>query len=652
MSAQDLGSREWKPGTPGGRRGSIVAWVAAAVLAGAPLGMTVGPRIAPDLLPLYEARIPWTGPPPAAREWPHGPRTAAGAALETGGPGTFLVARAPTPEAAEELARELGLARLARSPKLVKRRDPDRARWAAGLLRGPAFTLSPTAECAALLRGFAEAWRAALSPSSGAPADRAAGSVALDRGPSPAGHEVTHLALASDVRGLALALDREALTARALLFARAGSGGAPEVATAAWRSAWGRRAAELESIAEVLETPMEGLERELIARVTPGHALAAERIVPDPAVVAAFAASGPGLEPARPVASQWALLALAGVFAVLLVAAPTSWIAARVRRSRLEAMLRQIRSETGEEIAAVAPRRSVTVDTWLHVVSGLSPRAVASAVREMAARLAAGGERVLVIDGARHLRLHDSFGARPHLGFQECMRGELPLLGVVQNGGVAGLFVLAHGGRSPARSWFPLDGLLEQARLHFVRVVLALDPDAPREVGSALAGRLMTGWWVGPDGPESKPARRLSERLGAALAGIEPALAEPALAEPATSEPAIAEPATVESLADEPARAPRHDVATAAAPALASAPAPAPTLSSTPALAPAPTPTLSSTPALAPAPAAAVADAAQSPDPVVLDCDPQVRERLRFLMWMRRLRARSRGQVAQPIARG
>ena len=61
-------------------------------------------------------------------------------------------------------------------------------------------------------------------------------------------------------------------------------------------------------------------------------------------------------------------------------------------------------------------------------------------------------------------------------------------------------------------------------------------------------------------------------------------------------------------------------------------------------------------PELAPAPApeeiaapvsghdAAPAAPADASDPAVLECDPEVSERLRFLVWMRRLRAKKSGE--------
>ena len=52
-------------------------------------------------------------------------------------------------------------------------------------------------------------------------------------------------------------------------------------------------------------------------------------------------------------------------------------------------------------------------------------------------------------------------------------------------------------------------------------------------------------------------------------------------------------------------------------------------------------------PSLLPAPgvASAPAPSESAGEPVVLESDPEVRERLRFLIWMRRLRDKNRGEV-------
>jgi hypothetical protein len=340
----------------------------------------------------------------------------------------------------------------------------------------------------------------------------------------------------------------------------------------------------------------------------------------------------------------------------------------------------------------------------------------------------------------------------------------------VQNGGLPGLYVLAHGAPSRLRSWLPLGRLLDDARPHFTRVVLALDPNIARQAGESLAGRLVDGWWAGGDAHKARDARRFSARLGIPLQQAEPVGSDDATVEvlvselargrdaapaapiaPATAVPvaavaaAPAEPAPdaaiepardlsplerlVEELmrdaarasAAEPeleafdqmveelggdgtvARAPsgsensivaamghevepaREDPAPAeagvaaieataaepgAAPALAPAPEPALATGSAPATESDPTlaiEALAAARGLAPAPAlegahapselmpapdapalAGAGPAAQDAldDSVVLECDPEVRERLRFLIWMRKLREKTRDDVA------
>ena len=98
----------------------------------------------------------------------------------------------------------------------------------------------------------------------------------------------------------------------------------------------------------------------------------------------------------------------------------------------------------------------------------------------------------------------------------------------------------------------------------------------------------------------------------------------------------------------ETALAPAPDSALETPPASVAAPAPdsalereseadaALALSAAPALA---------TPALETAAGSSAGAGARTHEPVVLESDPEVHERLRFLVWMRRLRDKSRGEV-------
>jgi hypothetical protein len=125
--------------------------------------------------------------------------------------------------------------------------------------------------------------------------------------------------------------------------------------------------------------------------------------------------------------------------------------------------------------------------------------------------------------------------------------------------------------------------VLDDAAPHFARVVLVVDPACPHAAGEALMGRVVEGWWAG-EGALPRAGMALAERTGIRFRGIglSPSLND-----------------TLEALLELPVTA-------------------------VPLLAPA-------------APAAATAAPAVAADPPVLDWDAGMRERLRFLAWMRRI---------------
>lgn len=283
---------------------------------------------------------------------------------------------------------------------------------------------------------------------------------------------------------------------------------------------------------------------------------------------------------------------LAGLAAVMLVA-----LATRRRMRAAAAALAPVPLERD-----IAPAESLA---WLHLVGGSSARRVAHAAAEVVAPWIAAGERVLLIDGGPRLRLHGPLVAEPALGLAECLQRDVPLLGVVQCVGVPGLYLLVHGGPAPGRAWSGLGRLVDDARQHFDRIVIALDLGTPYDVGRALAGRYVEAWWPDADPERRAGAQSLSERLGIRLRGMGlDHEAKPML----------------EHLRE------RID-------ALRQADAPRPEELAVGGARPAP----------APAPALRL-------EPIVLDCDLQVRERLRFLMWMRRLQREERRRPVVPEA--
>jgi len=251
----------------------------------------------------------------------------------------------------------------------------------------------------------------------------------------------------------------------------------------------------------------------------------------------------------------------------------------------------------------VVPAESIA---WFHVVSGPSARRVAHAITELTASWIARGERVLLIDGGPRLRLHGPLLAEPALGLSECLRGDVPLLGVVQCVGVPGLYVLVHGAAVPPRGWAGLGRLADDARQHFDRVLLALDIGAPYDVGRALAGRYVEAWWSDGSPERRASAQSLSERIGIRLRGMDLGHESKPMLEGLRER--------VEARREDDAPRPEALAVGEARPV----PAPVP-----------------------PAPRV----------PLVLDCDLQVRERLRFLMWMRRLQREEPSGMATPRPR-
>jgi hypothetical protein len=245
------------------------------------------------------------------------------------------------------------------------------------------------------------------------------------------------------------------------------------------------------------------------------------------------------------------------------------------------------------------PRIPETTGAWLHVVSGTSATVVARGALELAARFLSDGHRVVIVDGGPRLQLHDRFDREARWGVVECLTGEMPVLGLVQDVGRPSLYLLAHGVPARRTHWLQLGRLLDEARPHFGRAVLALDPDAPAAIGEALAGWHLEGWWGGR-GRRTRRAARLADRLGVHLANLD-----------LDAMPG----AKLEAL----------EVRLRTLTALRASTGPA------------------ANPALDPAP---VAPAAVPMVATTLDCDLRVRERLRFLLWMRRIQ--TEGQRPDP----
>lgn len=261
-----------------------------------------------------------------------------------------------------------------------------------------------------------------------------------------------------------------------------------------------------------------------------------------------------------------------------------------------------------ERLGVVTPRAPEATGAWLHAVSGASVPTLSRAVFELAARFLAGGHRVLLVDGAPKLRLHERFDRESRWGVVECLGGGLPVLGLVQDSGRLGLYLLAHGTPAGETAWPRLREILDSARTHFGRVVIALDPDTPAVFGEALAGVHLEGWWP-QGGSEARRAAGIGGRLGIQFADL-----------------------NLDSML-----IPRLEALDARLWALL-APAPhAETPGERPEEPPATRPTGS-----------AAAEPEGASEPVSLEGDRRVRERLRFLIWMRHVEA----EGARPVPAG
>lgn len=240
-------------------------------------------------------------------------------------------------------------------------------------------------------------------------------------------------------------------------------------------------------------------------------------------------------------------------------------------------------------------------------ISAKADYAVRAAL-ELAAHPLARRERVLVVDAGSG-RLHERLGREARWGLMECLQGDMPVLGLVQYAGRPGFYLLARGHAARTAAWAGLGRCLDDARLHFGRIVFVIDRTTAREFGDALVGRPLEGWWAEPGTRHAAGAAELSARLGIAFSGIDlsavPKVSLEVLsarvAELAAALPPAIEPTPLERAIPEPL------------PEAQAAPVPV--------------------------------------EPVVLDCDLQVLQRLRFLAWMRRVQSESRQAEARTAPR-
>jgi hypothetical protein len=200
-------------------------------------------------------------------------------------------------------------------------------------------------------------------------------------------------------------------------------------------------------------------------------------------------------------------------------------------------------------------------------------------------------------DGSHRWALHEPLGADARWGLLESLAADLPELGLVQYAGTSGFYLLPHGRPERAVGWSSLGRKLDEVLPHFGRVVLVLDPQAPAELGDALRGRAMEGWWAHPGGRRGRGLADAVARFGIVFHDLElSAMPEASL------EVLLARVAALRPVVVVPEPAPLGPQAPVSRPAIPATPL----------------------------------------EPIVLDCDLQVRQRLRFLAWTRRVQAEHR----------
>lgn len=568
------------------RTGVRAGVMVAAVVLGALVGAAFTIPFVPARLPLYEARLPWAHAAPTTADWPRPARPGESVWISyPAGRPAELVVTAPRPAVARGLVRAFATRGAPAAEVLAERREGLRAVWVGELVAGPRPNVRPTAASASWLLARARWGRAfagELPVSAGA-------MVMADPAP-PA--EV--LARWGVVHRLALEARPEALSdaivaadvAEFEWFRNApvwNSWGTAERAEA-WRRRQVAHAASLEATADLALAQVDDFQR------AQGFATARERLVElEPRLAEAwalFAAPAPrGIRPlVAPVPRAWAPWLALGALLGALASAGMLVLGARLNASPRATM--SVPEVAVPALSVAGPR--------LHLVCGRDREGTLRAALELAAHRLAAGDRVLLVDGSPRARLHERLGRDARWGLLECLVADMPVLGLVQYAGHPGLYLLPHGQAERAVGWSPLGRKLDEVLPHFGRVVLLLEPGSPIEVGDALRGRALEGWWAGLGGRSRRAADRAMARFGIVFHGMNLRGTAEAVLE--------ALPGRVEALR------PATPVPT---------PAPVPVV-------PAPRRPEPARPAL---------------EPIVLDCDLQVRQRLRFLAWTRRVQA-------------
>ena len=565
--------------------------VMSGLLLGGLIGACAAIAFAPPRGARFEARQPWVVTVPAAQDWPRAPRAGERVRLERDLDGATLVVTAADAAGARSLARAFAGWQSPSERALHDALARLRLEWRSELPAESPPRRTPAAECASIL--FARAiWgrtladRLPIPPPAVPPEDATPPEAVL-----AAWNEVREAASATDPKRLKAAL-HEAAAREITWFANRDlwPGELAAVRAERWRRWQDHRAEELEARAERLFVTQPLLQRRFAELAVHPHLVAFDEGISDPwePFPSPDASS---LRPlVRPIARVWL--------------PPMQWGAALGAALALALTLLRAWGRSRALAAEVERLGPLMVDPSdpgpsLHVITGPTAAAVTRGALELAARRLAHGERVLLVDGSARLRLHERLGRDARWGLLECLAAEMPVLGLVQYAGHPGLYLLPHGNAERAVSWSRLGQKLEEVLPHFGRIVLALDPQAPAEVGDALLGSAMEGWWGQLDSGFTRALDQATARFGIIFHSLELEQMPEATLEALSARVAALRPA-------------------------GPVPEPAPITAPAPVHRPEPTP-----PAL---------------EPIVLDCDLQVLERLRFLAWMRRLQADHRDE--------
>jgi len=566
-------------------------------LVGAVLGALFAIALAPASLARFEVRLPWAGAALSDADWPRPAGPGETAEVQSSAGGQQLVVHAPEAPAAEALARELVAHQSGAIPALRETERTLLESWRTSVQQGPGLPMTRDSEVAALLQAEAAVRRdLALQlpgPYSAAPATTL---------PVPS-VEVLEcqqaLTLALPVASTAQVESVLLATAAAESEWMASAGVAGSDARergSAWRRWQLARADSLDASAARLLADESALQQRLAAWQMPFARARLGESRASAYLALARAQSPPHVPAATPIVGVWASLLSLG--AVLGAAA-----------ALLGDGLAGVHPIARRGAAISVGRDPATTEAWLHVVAGADGTAVTRAVLELAAHGLARRERVLVVDASPRWALHARLGREARWGLMECLHCDMPVLGLVQYGGWPGLYLLAHGEiQRAAGGWSGLGRRLDEARPHFGRVLLCVDRGVARELGESIQGRAVEGWWAGTGSRLPEHAETLTGRLGIAFSCIDLShFNEVSLERLGSRAAALTPPTPQPALAQEPARerVPESPVELAHPAAL---------------------------------------------EPVVLDCDLQVRHRLRFLAWMRRVQSESRREELEPVS--